>query len=316
MDTIEVRIASLRDETPRIRSFVLEAKDGVRLPPFTAGSHIDCHLRDGLVRSYSLLNAPDENHYVIGVARDEQSRGGSRGIHEGWRAGDTIRITAPRNTFALVEDAPHSVFIAGGIGITPLLSMIARLDALGRPWELHYAVKTRDEAAFLDRVRLAGVDRPRLHVFFHHEEDATRLDIAKVVREAPVDAHLYCCGPLRMLDAFGETAKERPADLLHVEYFTPREEAATEGGYEVVCDRTGITVPVQPGQRMLDALLDAGLMISFSCSEGMCGTCETKVLEGVPDHRDEFLTDDEKASNTLVMPCCSGSKTKRLVIDA
>lgn len=313
---LDVRIASIADESPRVRSFALEAAGPEPLPPFTPGAHIDCHLPDGVVRSYSLLNAPeDASRYVIGVAKDADGRGGSRHIHEIWKVGDRIKISPPRNNFALVEEADYSVFIAGGIGITPLLSMVTRLDQLGRRWEMHYAVRTRSEAAFLDRIEQAGVTTPRLHVRFHDEEGATRLNIAEVVQAAPTRAHLYCCGPLRMLDAFADAAKDRPADHLHVEYFTPREAAATDGGYEVVCQRSGPTIAVAPGQRMLDALLDAGINISFSCSEGMCGTCETRVVEGVPDHRDQFLSPEEQESNTLVMVCCSGSKTPKLVLD-
>ena len=155
---IEARISSLRDESPRVRSFVLEPLPGGTLPAFTAGAHVDCHLPEGAIRSYSLLNDPGErDRYVIGVAKDPDGRGGSRHIHERWTVGDVIRISAPRNTFGLVEDASYSVFLAGGIGITPLLSMAARLDALGRDWELHYAVRTRGEAAFLDRIRRMGV---------------------------------------------------------------------------------------------------------------------------------------------------------------
>ncbi len=313
--TFEVRIAAAADESPRVRSFVLEPLSGP-LPAFTAGSHVDGHLPAGGVRSYSLLNGPHErDRYVVAVALDAESRGGSRHIHGAWRVGQTVRISPPRNSFALAEDAAHSVFIAGGIGITPLLSMMARLDALGRSWELHYALRLRGEAAFLNRISRLGVADPKVHVSFHHEADATRLDVAAVVRGTPADAHLYCCGPARMLDAFLDATAGRPESHVHVEYFTSREAAATEGGYALVLRRSGRTVRVEPGQRMLDALLAAGVDVSYSCSEGVCGTCETRVLAGIPDHRDQFLSPDEQASNGLVMICCSGSKSPELVLD-
>ncbi len=304
-------------EAEGINSYALEPVDDGHLPPFTAGSHVELHLAEGLVRSYSLLNDPrDRDRYVIGVHADPNSRGGSRHMHEVLRPGAVLTVSAPRNSFSLHEEAAHSVLIAGGIGVTPLLSMVERLQALGRSWELHYAARTRARTAFTDRLRrLAADDHGR--VTFHHdgEPGGTALDIAALLRATPAEVHLYCCGPVPMLQAFEDAAKGRPTGHVHVEYFSARENAATDGGYAVVLGRSGQRVPVAPGQSMLAALLDAGASVSFACSEGVCGTCETAVLAGVPDHRDMYLTDEERAANKTVMVCCSGSRTPELVLD-
>lgn len=314
---LTVRLRAVQWEAEGINSYVLEPDGDGHLPPFTAGSHIDLHLPEGLVRSYSLLNDPRQSdRYVIGVQADPNSRGGSRHVHEVLRPGAILRVGAPRNSFALNEEAPHSVLIAGGIGVTPLLSMIERLNALGRPWALHDAARTRARTAFTDRLaRLANEGRGTVAFYHDGEPGGTALDIAAVVRAAPPGAHLYCCGPVPMLQAYEDAAKGRPAGHVHVEYFSAREHAATNGGYEVVLARSGRRVSVMPGQSMLAALLDAGAGVSFACAEGVCGTCETAVLAGVPDHRDMVLTEDERAANKTVMVCCSGSKTPELVLD-
>ncbi len=314
---LSVRLRAVQWEAEGINSYVLEVEGGTVLPPFTAGSHLDLHLADGLVRSYSLLNDPRERgRYVIAVQNDPNSRGGSRYVHDVLRPGTVLTVGAPRNSFPLHEDAPHSVLIAGGIGVTPLLSMIERLSALGRSWELHYAARTLARTGFVDRLASLAGDMPDRVRFYHDGEPGGRaLDMAALVHSLPTEAHLYCCGPLPMLDAFSDAASGRPDGHVHVEYFTAREQASTAGGYEVVLARSGRRVAVAPGQTMLAALLEAGAAVSFSCSEGICGTCETVVVSGVPDHRDMVLTDDERAANKMVMICCSGSRTPELVLD-
>ncbi len=314
---LEVRLRTVTVEAEGINAYTLESMPGQSLPSFTAGAHLDLHLPEGLVRSYSLLNDPsDRDRYLIGVHYDPNSRGGSRYVHEMLREGATLTIGTPRNSFALHEDAPHSVLIAGGIGITPLLSMVQRLATLGRSWELHYATRTRARAAFLPRLAQLAGDQPSRVQLYHDGEPGGRvMDLATLVAGAPAGAHLYCCGPPPMLDAFERAAAARPAAQVHVEYFAAREQAATAGGYEIVMARSGRRVAVAPGRTMLAALLDAGAPVSFSCSEGICGTCETRVIAGVPDHRDMFLTEEERAANTSVMICCSGSRTPELVLD-
>jgi tetrachlorobenzoquinone reductase len=313
VSTVEVRIKRISFEAETVNSYELVAPGGGDLAPFTAGSHIDLHLSNGMIRSYSLVNDQSERHrYVIAVNKDAASRGGSSLVHRKLRVGDIVTISHPKNNFALQETAAHSVLIAGGIGITPLLSMIRRLEALGRSWELFYAARTRANAAFLDELNILG---PTVHLNFDQEPPAKMLDLPAIVRSAPHEAHLYCCGPVSMLEAFEAAAIDRPADHVHVEYFKAREQPSTEGGFEVRLARSGRTIVVPSGKTILDAVLDAGIAVNYACTEGVCGTCETRVIDGVPDHRDLFLSHEEQAANKSMMICCSGAKSPTLVLD-
>jgi len=311
---MQVRVKRISYEAESINSYELVNPAGDELPPFTAGAHIDLHLANGMIRSYSLVNHQSERHrYVIAVNNDAAGRGGSKHVHETLRAGQVIEISRPRNNFALHEDAGHSVLIAGGIGITPMLSMIRRLEALGRSWELYYATRTRVAAAFLDELNAL---RPSyLHLTFDQEPQAKMIDLAAIVKAARPEAHLYCCGPVSMLEAFEAATADRPAGQIHVEYFKAKEKPAADGGFEVRLARSKQTIAVQPGQTILDALLAAGINANYACSEGVCGTCETRVIEGTPDHRDLFLSREEQQANKSIMICCSGSKSSTLVLD-
>jgi ferredoxin-NADP reductase len=313
---LEVRVKSITYEAQGISSYDLRALSGSELPPFTAGAHIDLHLPNGLIRSYSLVNPQVESdRYVIAVNRDAATRGGSRYMHEAVRPGDTLTIAAPRNNFPLVEQASQTVFIAGGIGITPLWCMIQRLEAVGRPWELYYGARSRQNAAFLDNLR--ALDEPahrRLHLNFDQEAGGRMLDIASVVERTTPDTHLYCCGPIPMLTAFEQATASRPSEYVHVEYFSAREPPAA-GGFTVVLARSARTFAVPPGKSILDTLLEHGIDVPHSCKEGVCGTCETTVIEGIPDHRDLVLSKAEQAANTTMMICCSGCKGEKLVLD-
>ncbi|MGJ5043116.1 PDR/VanB family oxidoreductase [Bradyrhizobium sp. HKCCYLRH1062] len=311
---LQLRVKRITPEAENINSYELVAPDDAELPPFTAGAHIDLQLSNGLIRSYSLVNDQRERQrYVIAVNRDPASRGGSAFVHDRIRAGDTVTASCPRNNFALVEHADHSILIAGGIGITPLLSMVRRLEAIGRRWELFYAARSRRAAAFLDELDTVRPDV--LHVDFDDERPGRVFDVAGIVARAPADAHLYCCGPAAMLEAFETAAAERPADLVHVEYFKAKQAAAVGGGFELRLARSNRTILVGPGKSILDALLEAGIAANFSCMEGVCGTCETRVLDGIPDHRDQFLSTEEQAANRTMMICCSGAKSKTLTLD-
>jgi vanillate O-demethylase ferredoxin subunit len=314
---IQVRVKRITFEAENINSYELVGLRGGELVPFTAGSHIDLYLSNSMIRSYSLLNDQSERHrYVIGVNKDAASRGGSRFIHESVKVGDLITISSPRNNFALDENATHSVLIAGGIGITPVLSMVRRLEKLGRSWELYYAARTRFTAAFLDKLNTLRPNvHVNLHVNFDQEPSGRMLDLEAILKTVPNDAHVYCCGPIPMLEAFEAAVQSRPSNHVHVEYFKAKEAPAAEGGFEVQLIRSKRTITVLPGKTILDALLDAGVNASYACAEGVCGTCETKVLEGVPDHRDLFLSKEEQAENKTIMICCSGSKSSRLVLD-
>ena len=312
---IQVRVKRITYEAETVNSYELVRPCGGELPRFTAGGHIDLHLLNGLIRSYSLTNDQSERHrYVIAVNRDAASRGGSAFIHERVRVGDIVTLSQPRNNFTLHENADLSILIAGGIGITPLLSMIRRLDALGRPWRLVYAARNRLAAAFLDEIdALRSKAQSNVQIDLDDERSGRVFDLPDVVRRAPLGAHLYCCGPVPMLEAFTRATADRSADRVHVEYF--QADAAIEGGFDVRLARSSRTVPVEAGKTILNALLDAGIAVNYSCMEGSCGTCETRVLEGVPDHRDHFLSTDERAANKTIMICCSGARSRTLVLD-
>ncbi|AKH44358.1 vanillate O-demethylase ferredoxin subunit [Altererythrobacter atlanticus] len=309
---MKARIKKIEWEADGINSYFLTSLDGQDMPAFEPGAHVDVELKPGLTRSYSLVNDPKQRgYYEIAVHHAIDSRGGSRHIHEVWRVGEVVEISAPRNNFPMNEDAAHTVLIAGGIGVTPMLPMIARLEELGKSWELHYVAATPERAAYVDRLSAY----PSARIVYDGIEGGARLDLAALSEGAPADAHLYCCGPGGMLDAFVALNKGRPADKVHIEYFSAETEIATDGGYSLELTRSGKTIQVAEGETMLDALLSAGVDIGFACSEGVCGTCQVKVLDGVPDHRDHFLTDAEKAANSSVMVCCSGSNSAKLVLD-
>jgi len=308
---LELRLHAIRYEGEGIHSFDFRDRGGAPLPAFTAGAHVDVHLPNGMVRQYSLCNPQDERHrYVVGVKRDDAGRGGSRLLHEKVHVGDVLRVSEPRNHFGLVEGAPHSVLLAGGIGITPMVCMARRLAALGRPFELHHAVRRRSEAAFAQA--LAGIDR-RLHV--DEEHGGRPLALAPLLAQAPAGTHFYCCGPAPMLDAFEDAATGLPAQQVHVERFSAAHEADHSGGFVVRLARSGASVEVRPGQTILEALRTFGVDVPASCEQGICGSCETRVLDGTPEHRDSLLSDEEKASNSVMMVCCSGSRGPELVLD-
>lgn len=309
-----LRLTRIEYAAAGIHLFEFRAPDGAALAPFEAGAHVDLHLPGGFVRQYSLCNAPGERHrYVVGIKRDPRSRGGSVAAHDRLRVGELVAVSVPRCHFALDEAAPRSVFVAGGIGITPVACMVQRLRQLGRPFALHYSVRRRDEAALLDL--LAGPET-HLHV---DEERGRLLDVPGLVAAAPADAAVYCCGPAPMLDAFEAAARARPGLAWRVERFVPLADAAHapahEGGFSVRLAASGRTVAVRQGQTILEALRAAGLDVPSSCEQGICGTCETRVLEGLPDHRDSLLSDDERRSNRTMMICCSGSRSAELVLD-
>ena len=319
--TLNLRIRAITWEADGILGFELvPTTPNTLLPAFDAGAHVDLSLGNGLIRSYSLLNAPGERQrWCIAVNRDAASRGGSRFMHESMRPGQIVTVGLPRNNFPLAEDAAHSVFIAGGIGITPILGMIRRLAALGRPWSLHYAARTRETAAFVPVLTaLAGEAEDAgaaLDIRYDREPGARPLDLGAIVAALPGDAHVYCCGPLGMLAAFEAATAALPRERVHVEYFAAKDAPATAGGFEVKLARDGRTVAVAAGQSILDALIAIGVEPPNSCREGVCGTCETRVLRGTPDHRDLVLSEAEKAAGDRMMICCSGAKTPSLELD-
>jgi ferredoxin-NADP reductase len=317
MNTFDVRLHAVRLEAEGVHSLELRPLPGQPLPPFTAGAHIDLHLPNGLVRSYSLSNPPAETQrYVLGVHRSSTSRGGSAFVHAQLHVGQTLRVGIPRNNFPLFEAAPHTVLIAGGIGITPLRSMIGQLEALARSWELFYGCRDRACAAWHEELLALDALAPgRVHFNFDGEHGEERLDLHRIVADARGDAHLYCCGPRPMLEAFEAATTGLPRERVHVEHFSAREAPASEGGFRVELARSGRTLCVAPGQTILDTLLAEGVDTPYACMEGVCGSCETRVLAGTPDHRDLVLSSEEKRANDRMMICCSGAMTATLVLD-
>lgn len=314
---IKVRVRSVRWEADGINSYELQPLEGGDLPAFTAGAHVDVHLPGALVRSYSLINSQeDRTRYHIAVSKSTSSQGGSRYMHERLRPGDVIEISHPRNNFPVDEAAAHSILIAGGIGITPILGMVHRLDRLGRCWELHYCARTRLVAAFLDSLgELEAAAPGRVHLNFDHEPGGRMLDLAAIVAAADARAHFYCCGPAPMLKAFQVATAGVEPERVHLEYFSAPERVAPSGGFTVVLARSGLSLFVPPGRTILEVVQEAGVEVAYSCQQGICGSCETRVIEGTPEHRDLVLSQQDQASNRTMMICCSGSQGERLVLD-
>lgn len=309
---LPLRLEAVRYVARGILAFELASPEGAPLPGAGAGAHIGLHLPNGIVRQYSLLHAsPAPHSYEIAVKLDAASRGGSRFMHESLRVGAILPVDPPRNNFPLASDAHRHLFFAGGIGITPIFAMLEHLAARGERGELWYACRERAELAFASR--LACLASLRVHV--DAEQEGRFFDIAAPIAAAPRTAHLYCCGPAPMLAAFTAATHGWPASQIHLEYFTPRAAAAMDGGFTVALARSRREFHVPPGRTILQVLRDGGVGASASCEEGICSACETRVLEGVPDHRDSILSEEERAGGRTMMICVSGSKTPRLVLD-
>lgn len=317
-EVITVKVVRKTWEARDICALRLEGVDGHPLPGFSAGAHVDLHLPGGLVRQYSLLNDPaDTRFYDIAVLREPQSRGGSIAVHDGVKEGQVLSISAPRNHFPLAADAPRSLLLAGGIGVTPLLAMAQSLHAAGAAFELHYCARSRDRAAFVDR--LAGAPFGASVVLHFDDGPAEQvLDMRGTIgRQAP-GTHLYVCGPAGFIEAAIATASAEgwAPERVHSEYFKAGAlDAGEEAAFEVEVASTGEVFPVPPHVSALDVLIEAGFDIPFSCEEGVCGSCLTGVVAGDIWHRDHFLTPREHAANTVFTPCCSRARRGRLVLD-
>ncbi|MFN3737553.1 PDR/VanB family oxidoreductase [Hydrogenophaga sp.] len=309
---LAVRLRSITYAARDTHLYEFVRLDGQAMPDVAPGAHVDLHLPNGTVRPYSLVRAGQGlKSYVVGVKLDPKSRGGSRYIHEKLMAGTEMSLSEPRNHFPLKEDAPHTVLIAGGIGITPIWCMAQRLQAIGASWELWYSCRSRADAAFLDEMAAFG-DRVHLHF---DEEAGHLLDLQALVAKAAPDAHLYCCGPAPMLAAYEAAAASRQPETVHLEHFGAVQAAATDGGFVVELARTGGELTVPQGKSILEVLTAHNVSVNSSCLQGVCGYCEVAVLQGEVDHRDAILTPSERASNSTMMVCCSGAKSARLVLD-
>jgi len=291
---------------------VLDLSDpgGGELPAWTPGAHIDVSPAAGVVRQYSLCGEPgDRAVWRIAVLREPDGRGGSQALHDKLREGDLVEVGGPRNHFPLVA-APRYLFIAGGIGITPLLPMVAAAAATGADWRLHYGGRSRRSMAFRDALCEAYGER----VLIYPQDETGLLDLDAILADEPADTPVYCCGPEPLLQAVEQRCAGRP---LHVERFAPKEqgEPVRPESFEVELARAGRTLTVPPGKSILRVVEDAGIPVLWSCTEGTCGTCETAVLDGAVDHRDSLLTPEERAANDTMFICVSRAAGPRLILD-
>lgn len=290
--------------------------DGGALPPFEPGAHVDVQVSPGLVRQYSLCGDPaDTGIYRLGILLDPASRGGSTAIHANFQAGTPVRIGPPRNLFPLAPDARRTILIGGGIGITPMIAMAHHLHRNGADFALHYCARAREKTAFLKELGEAGF-HGRVHLHFDDGTEAQYFNAARDLPSPDDGVHLYVCGPDGFMAAVIAEAERRgyaPAQI-HREYF--KVEADRSGdAFEVVLARSGRRLKIGQDSTIAAALAEAGMKIETSCEEGICGTCLCNVISGVPDHRDVYLTDEEKAANDQMLICCSRSKTPELVLD-
>ncbi|WP_342722749.1 PDR/VanB family oxidoreductase [Bradyrhizobium sp. B097] len=310
---LKLKVQSIVAQTPVIRSVVFGVEGGA-VPAWQAGAHIRVLLPGGEDRPYSLMALPDlpEGAVALGVLREETSTGGSQFMHA-LQVGDVVSATAPVNNFSLHEGAAPALLFAGGIGVTPILSMAAVLKAQGTWFRLHYAGRTPGLLAFLPQ--LQAICSEGLAV--HYDSDVSRLDIAAALGDAPADAHVYVCGPAGMIDAVKATALARgiPADRIHFELFKAEPASSPNQPFEVELKSTGQVITVATDQSIIGALEAAGLDVLYDCRRGDCGICQCGVIAGVPDHRDVILSDDEKASNKVMQICVSRAKSDRLVLD-
>lgn len=317
MQELMVRVARRQHEAEGICSFELVADPGQALPPFTAGAHLDVCVAPGLVRQYSLCNDPSQtDRYRIAVLREPASRGGSVGMHDKVQVGDRLKVSAPRNHFPLLE-APHSLLLAGGIGVTPILAMARHLHATGAAFEMHYCGRSTQRMAFIDEL----AQSPFASMVQVHADDGApeqRLDASRVLASVPDGSHLYVCGPGGFMDHVLGTARAMgwPEARLHREYFagvvSPTD---VDSAFDVRVASTGQTLHVPAHQRVIDVLAAHGINVPVSCESGVCGTCLTRVLDGRVDHRDTFLTDSERQANDQFTPCCSRASSALLVLD-
>jgi len=303
--------------TPLVRMIEFVAGDGGALPAFTAGAHIDLTMGNGVERSYSLLNNPSETHrYVTGVLRERESQGGSTWLHESLKEGHLLNSSEPINHFPLNEAGENHILIAGGIGVTPLISMAHRLNSIGAAFQFHYCARNEEGAAFLPELRALCGDRLALHCT--HGDPARRLDVAALLKDRPSAGHVYVCGPIELVRAVREATGDWPKGSVHFELFHGDEAAtaprSTDQAFDVVLNKAGRTLTIPADKKILDVLKAEGFKIKVLCTDGVCGTCKVKLLSGKADHRDEVLTDEEREK--FIQVCVSRAMPgETLVLD-
>lgn len=312
-DVFPVTVAERRDEAEDVISLTLRHAQGAELPEWRPGAHLDLLLADGMERQYSLCGDPaDRTAWRIAVLREPEGRGGSAFVHDWLPAGSTLRVRGPRNHFPLLP-ATRYLFIAGGIGITPILPMLHAAHADGAQWSLLYGGRRRASMAFAEELAARFPDR----VLLRPQDETGLLDLPGFLGAPRPDTSVYCCGPGPLLDAVSDYCDENGWPEPAMERFQPKQQqAGTENRpFELVLSRSGRTLTVPQDASVLETVRAAGIEVLYSCTEGTCGTCETDVLDGVPDHRDSLLTADERAAGQTMMICVSRCRGERLVLD-
>lgn len=313
--TLDLRLVSIRRVAQDINLFEFRDDADTVLPDFAPGAHIDVHLPNGMMRQYSLaLTRQDGKSFVVGVKLDSASRGGSRFMHEQLRVGTVLKIGGPRNNFPLHEEGEHSVFFAGGIGITPIYAMVTHLSRTKQRWRLHYAVRKRSEAAFVKE--LLSLEGGSVNLHIDEEAGGRFMDVPALVGAEAGTPHFYCCGPGPMMESYLKATASLPRERVHYEYFgaIPQTDAP-RGGYWVELAKSGQRFKVPIGQTVIQAMRLEGLDPMVSCEQGHCGSCEARVLSGTIEHRDVILTPEERASGTIMMLCVSHCTSETLVLD-
>jgi ferredoxin-NADP reductase len=311
---MQLRVRSITYLAEAINGYELVDPRGRDLPRFAAGAHVDLRFGD-FVRQYSLCNDPAERRrYCIAVLREEASRGGSRYVHDTIRIGDLIEVSMPRNNFPLESEAEQHLLIAGGIGIAPIMSMIAELQRRRADFQLHYCARSLARTAFGDDLARIAADG-RVHFHYDGGDSARGLDIGALLRDSPQGTHLYYCGPAGLMAAAAEATKGWPAGTVHCEYFTaaPPASVLDDKPFRVRLAKRGVEYEIPVGQTIVGVLRRHGITVPTSCELGYCGACVTRYLEGEPDHRDQVLR--EYGRGRFVLICCARSKTPVLHLD-
>lgn len=293
----------------------LVPQQGESLPAFTAGAHIDVFLGPNTVRQYSLANNPaDKDRYLLGVLKDPQSRGVSKALHDQLKPGMLLRIGTPRNVFPLNEDAPLTLLIGGGIGITPMLTMAWRLHQLGKPFELHLCSRSAEAAPFVEQIKASPL-AASFHLHLDTGEPEQLLSPAELAAQAPAGSHLYVCGPSGFMDwVLKEAATTLPEENLHREYFDTAPETLLNPVFQVHLSSQPISFSVPADKTLLDSLAEQHIFLPRNCPKGMCGSCKVRVLEGEVDHRDQLLLPEQRAEGWM-LPCISRALSEELVLD-
>lgn len=316
LETFDVVVKRVVQETDRIKGFELAPVDGNSIKSFEPGGHIVIHMPDDISRHYSLVNGTEDTEaYRIGVLKEIDGRGGSAYMHDVVHEGAVLHVSGPTNLFELDETAKHSVLLAGGIGVTPIMAMAKHLNATDASFEMHYCAKSTDDAAFVNWLKSCTfADRVSFH--FDGGDPSKGLNISQVVESQDSTAHIYFCGPAGFMDAIKQSVEAWEPERVHSESFTGVDAVGDHAkSFEIEINNDGKILTVPADKTALDVLRANGYEIESVCEEGVCGTCIVDVLEGIPEHRDEFLTDEEKEENAMMTTCCSRSKSSRLVIE-